>query len=153
MSMTSLVALDEGCFKLKNQIHQNGNRNPPHVKAKDAEQVAKVLKKIAKRKSTLITSVAMTYVMHKAPYVFPACGDRKVEHLTRNIETLGLVLDSKDFDEIEQAYSFDVGFPHNMLADGPQPARRPEDNILNKRLRRLDYLKGLQPIAPHVGDT
>ena len=152
MSMAPWGALGGGYFKPKDQVHQDGGRNLPHVKAKDAEQVAEVLDKIAKRKGTLITSVAMAYVMHKAPYVFPICGGRKVEHLKGNIEALSLQLDAADMEEIEQAYPFDVGFPHNMLSGGPNAARGPQDNILSKRLGSLDFVQGPQPIPPHVGD-
>ncbi|MES2481469.1 MAG: aldo/keto reductase, partial [Pseudomonadota bacterium] len=36
---------------------------------------------IAKKKNTQITSVALAYVMHKAPHVFPIVGGRTVGHL------------------------------------------------------------------------
>lgn len=120
----------------------------PHVKAKDAEQVSEVLEKIANWKGTLITSVALAYVMHKAPYVFPICGGRKVEHLKGNIEALGLQLSEKDMEEIEQAYPFDVGFPHNMLAGGPNATKGPQDNVISKRLGPIDYVQAPQPIPP-----
>ena len=148
MSLAPWGALGGGYFKPKDQIHNDGGRNLPHVKAAHAEQVTEVLEKIAQRKSTFVTSVALAYVMHKAPYVFPICGGRTVEHLKGNIEALGLVLDASDIEEIEQAYPFDVGFPHNMLAGGPNAARGPEDNILMKRLGYIDYVKTQQPIPP-----
>ena len=71
MSLAPWGALGGGYFKPKEQVGKDGGRNLPHVKAKDAEQVSEVLENIAKRKGTLITSVALAYVMHKAPYVFP----------------------------------------------------------------------------------
>lgn len=119
-----------------------------HVKSSHAEQVSDVLERIAKRKETLITSVALAYVMHKAPYVYPICGGRKVDHLKGNIEALGLQLGREDIEEIEQAYPFDVGFPHNMLAGGPNAAKGPEDNVVSKRLGHIDYVKAPQPIPP-----
>ena len=83
-------ALGGGYFKPKEQIGKDGGRNLPQLKATNAEQVSEVLEKIAKKKGTLITSVALAYVMHKAPYAFPTCGGRKVDHLKGNIEALGL---------------------------------------------------------------
>lgn len=118
------------------------------MKAKHAEQVSEVLEKIAKSKGTLITSVALAYVMHKAPYVFPIVGGRKVDHLKGNIEALGLQLSQKDMEEIEQAYDFDVGFPHNLLAGGPNAAKGPQDNVFSKRLGHIDYVQAPRPIPP-----
>ena len=59
MSMAPWGMLGGGHFKPKDQVHQQAGRNFSQVKAKDAEQVADVLDKIAKRKGTLITSVAI----------------------------------------------------------------------------------------------
>lgn len=148
MSLAPWGALGGGYFKPKEQIGNDGGRNLPTAKAKDAEQVSEVLEKIAKRKDTLITSVALAYVMHKSPYVFPICGGRKVDHLKGNIEALGLQLSEEDMQEIEQAYPFDVGFPHNMLAGGPNAAKGPGDHVLLKRLGQIDYVNGPQPIPP-----
>lgn len=113
-----------------------------------SKQVSEVLEKIAKRKGTLIASVALAYVMHKAPYVFPICGGRKVDHLKGNIEALGLQLSAEDMEEIEQAYPFDVGFPHNMLSGGPNAVKGSEDNVISKRRGHIDYVKAPQPIPP-----
>ncbi len=148
MSLAPWGALGSGYFKPKEQIGKDGGRNSTQMKAKHAEQVSEVLEKIAKSKGTLITSVALAYVMHKAPYVFPICGGRKVDHLKGNIEALGLQLSQKDMEEIEQAYDFDVGFPHNMLAGGPNAAKGPQDNVFSKRLGHIDYVQAPQPIPP-----
>jgi aryl-alcohol dehydrogenase-like predicted oxidoreductase len=150
MSLAPWGALGSGYFKPKELVHNDGGRNLTHIRSKPAEQVSEVLEKIAKRKNTLITSVALAYVMRKSPYVFPICGGRKVEHLKGNIEALGLQLDDADIEEIEGAYDFDVGFPHNMLSGGPNAAKGPGDNVMSKRLGHFDYVKGPQPIAPHV---
>ena len=93
-----------------------------NLKPKDAEQVAEVLNKIAKRKGTLITSVAMAYVMHKAPYVFPICGGRKIEHLKGHMEVLSLELDAAGLNEIEEAYPF--GFPTQHVIGRPECSSR-----------------------------
>lgn len=150
MSLAPWGALGSGYFKPKEQIHNDGGRNMTHIKSEATEQVSEVLETIAKRKNTLITSVALAYVMHKTPYVFPICGGRKVEHLKGNIEALGKQLDDADMDEIEGAYDFDIGFPHNMISGGPNAAKGPEDHDISKRLGHFDYVKGPQPIPPHV---
>lgn len=148
MSLAPWGALGGGYFKPKEQHGKDGGRNVHVTKAKNSEQVYEVLEEIAKRKDTLVTSVALAYVMHKAPYVFPICGGRKVEHLKSNIEALGLKLSEEDMREVEQAYPFDVGFPHNMLSGGPNAAKGPEDNVWLRRIGHVDYVKGPQPIPP-----
>ncbi|KAL8714059.1 MAG: hypothetical protein Q9225_006642 [Loekoesia sp. 1 TL-2023] len=77
--------------------------------------VSAALNKVAKAKGIVITGIALRYVMHKSPYVFPIVGGRKVEHLKSNIEALKIDLTDEEIDEIDQAVPFDVGFPMNML--------------------------------------
>ena len=80
-------------------------------------RIAAKLEEIANRKGkdTLITSIALAYVMHKAPYVFPIVGGRKVDHLKGNIDALSIKLSQEEIDEIDSAEPFDVGFPMNFL--------------------------------------
>ena len=53
---------------------------------KNAGQVSEVLEKIAERKHTTTTSVALAYVMHKASYVFPVCGGNKAGHIKTTLK-------------------------------------------------------------------
>ena len=148
MSLAPWGALGGGNFKPSEQRGKDGGRNRPPAKMQHTEQVFDVLDKIAKRKETLVTSVALAYVMHKAPYVFPICGGRKVDHLKGNIEALGLQLSEEDMTEIEQAYDFDIGFPHNFLAGGQNAIKGPEDSFLVQRLGNIDFVKAPRPIPP-----
>ena len=110
---------------------------------------AAVLEKIASRKSTLLTSVALAYVMHKAPYVFPIVGGRKVSHLKGNIDALGLELTEEDINEIEDAVPFDVGFPLNFLGMlNPKGAKGPADIFLTQLAGKYDFVEGQMPIRP-----
>ncbi|KAB8249353.1 hypothetical protein BDV35DRAFT_378228 [Aspergillus flavus] len=76
-------------------------------------------------RETDLTSIALAYVRHKAPYVFPVVGGRKVEHLRGNIAALDLSLSVEEMAQIEAAYPFDHGFPHTFLSgtlfDGSTP--------------------------------
>ncbi|EAU85789.2 aryl-alcohol dehydrogenase [Coprinopsis cinerea okayama7 len=65
-----------------------------------------------------ITSVAIAYVMHKAPYVFPIIGGRKVEHLMQNIEALELSLSDEQIQYLESILPFEIGFPGWMVGTG-----------------------------------
>lgn len=115
------------------------------------EQVSAVLEKIAHKRNTAITSVALAYVMHKAPYVFPIIGGRKVEHLKSNIEALGLRLSKGEIEEIEGAYPFELGFPHSFLAAANKMCKGPEDVGITKRSGHMDWVVGDKPILPHEG--
>ncbi|KAK5155431.1 hypothetical protein LTS14_005692 [Recurvomyces mirabilis] len=86
-----------------------GPQNPKY------ERMAVKLQELADKKNTLVTSIALAYVMHKAPYVFPIVGGRKVEHLKGNIEALAIELTTEEIDEIDDSEEFDVGFPMSFL--------------------------------------
>lgn len=53
--------------------------------------------------------------MHKAPYVFPIVGGRKVEHLLANIEALSIRLSAEQIAYIEGILPFDKGFPNSII--------------------------------------
>ncbi|KAF2686217.1 Aldo/keto reductase [Lentithecium fluviatile CBS 122367] len=116
------------------------------------DEVRGVLEGIAKEKGTGNASVALAYVMHKAPYVFPIVGGRKISHLTSNIEALGLRLSPDEIDKIDNAYGFEIGFPHDFVSRGNKMVLGPEDNAFNSRQGYFDYVvRAPRPIAPHQG--
>jgi hypothetical protein len=129
--------------KTKEQREQGGGRNIPSHATDAHIEISNVLEKIAGEKNTAITSIAMAYVMHKSPYVFPIVGGRKIEHLKANIEALNLNLSVKDIKEIEGAVSFDIGFPQKLLG-GPGGARGPRDVGLNNNLGHFDWVESLK---------
>lgn len=117
MGLCPWGALGGGNFKTDEARQKKDGRNMGQA-SEAAIKVSKVLEKIANKKSTQITSVALAYVMKKTPYVFPIVGGRTKEHLKSNIEALALELSQEDVDEIEGAVPFDIGFPQNFLAHG-----------------------------------
>lgn len=79
-------------------------------------EMSLALEKVAKEVGTPhITAVAIAYLMHKAPYVFPIVGGRKVEYLEANIDALRITLTPEHVKFLEGIIPFDVGFPHNFL--------------------------------------
>lgn len=131
-------ALGGGKFKTEEQRKGGEGRK---VEASENEiKVSEALEKIAKRKDTIITSVAMAYVMQKTPYVFPIIGGRKIDHLKGNIEALSIELSSEDIKEIEGAMSFNLGFPHNILW-GPEPRATDQSITLLKMGGTYDYVE------------
>ncbi|CAD6584564.1 MAG: hypothetical protein ASARMPRED_001803 [Alectoria sarmentosa] len=149
MGLAPWGSLGGGNFKTKKQREEmkgeGRNMGAPsenHIKLTDA------LEKIADRKSTAITSVALAYVMHKAPYVFPIVGGRKIEHLKGNIEALSLELSDDDMAEIDGAAPFDIGFPLNFLSQKPGGAKGPGDLWLMDMAGHFDYVEASKPIKP-----
>ncbi|KAF9046364.1 NADP-dependent oxidoreductase domain-containing protein [Panaeolus papilionaceus] len=61
---------------------------------------------------------AIAHLMHKAPFVFPIVGGRKVEHLHANLEALEISLSDEQIIYLESVVPFDPGFPNNMIGDG-----------------------------------
>jgi hypothetical protein len=113
MAITSWGSLGGGNYKTEEDRRLNEGRKS---EISDVDiKTSQALEKIAHRKSTAITSIALAYVMHKIPYVFPVIGGRKVEHLKGNIEALTIELTDEEVEEIESAVPFDLGFPHNFL--------------------------------------
>ncbi|KAF9555028.1 aryl-alcohol dehydrogenase [Agrocybe pediades] len=82
------------------------------------KKVCDVLEGVAKEVGTKhITAVAIAYVLHKTPYMFPIIGGRKVEHLQANIEALSIRLSDEQLKAIDGALVFDKGFPSNMMGE------------------------------------
>jgi Aldo/keto reductase family len=115
MALAPWGALGGGQFKTDEQRESQEGRKMGTGPSDRQIKVSKALEHIADRKGTIITSVALAYVMHKAPYVFPIVGGRKIEHLKGNIEALSLELSDEEIQEIDNAAPFDVGFPMNFL--------------------------------------
>ncbi|QSZ34208.1 hypothetical protein DSL72_005798 [Monilinia vaccinii-corymbosi] len=146
MGLVPWGALGAGHFKTEEQRKSNEGRKmwePTEASIK----ISKVLEKIANEKKTIITSVALAYVMRKANYVVPAIGGRKVEHLKGNIEALHLELSDDDIKQIEDANEFDVGFPMNFLG-GPGGVKGPGDVSWAKLAGITDHNQPFKPLPP-----
>jgi aryl-alcohol dehydrogenase-like predicted oxidoreductase len=155
MALAPWGAIGGGGFKTKAQREANetGGRKMQISVIGNEAKVSDVLEKIATSKSadTPITSVALAYVMHKSPYVFPIVGGRKKEHLKSNIEALGLRLTEEEIREIDNAYGFDMGFPHSFLSPLNAAMMGPEDNRFLNNFGHFDFVEAPKPIAPHEG--
>ena len=152
MALCPWGALGGGNFKTTEQREANDGRNMGPATAEQIK-LSEVLERIAKRKGSIITGIALAYVMHKTPYVFPICGGRKIEHLKGNIEALSVRLTPEDMDEIDAAVPFDLGFPHNFAISLAGPASLgheigPGDLWLAKMWGSTDFV---QPEAPIPG--
>ncbi|KAF2703587.1 Aldo/keto reductase [Pleomassaria siparia CBS 279.74] len=147
MALAPWGALGSGNFTVADK-EASGEKGRVHrPQSESQKKITTKLTEIAKTKNTQVTSVALAYVMHKAPYVFPIVGGRKVEHLKGNIEALGLVLSDEEMDSIDAAADFEVGFPMNFLFES-------FGNKYNTRMTASDI--GFMPFSgkldsvPHV---
>jgi hypothetical protein len=143
-------ALGGGRYKTEEQIAELKKRNeqtrvpfqaPPDGGEAD-RRITKVLDKIAKSRGEHIgiTGVALAYVMHKAPDVFPIVGGRKIQHLKENIAALTIRLTDEEIKEIEAAgQDFKMGFPHNFLGGGEHGASQAKDVGLLKLTGHYDF--------------
>ncbi|KAI0132674.1 aldo/keto reductase [Xylariales sp. AK1849] len=150
MGLAPWGALGGGHFKTEEQRQSKDGRA---VEATETDiKISKALEAVAKRKNTIITSVAQAYVTHKAPYVFPIVGGRTLDHLKQNIEALTLSLSEEDIQEIEKAVPFDLGFPHNFLW-GEKVPEHPGQVWLLGMGGTFDYVPHSKPISPSKSDA
>ncbi|KAI1265709.1 aldo/keto reductase [Xylariaceae sp. FL1019] len=138
-------ALGGGKFKNEEE-RQNAEGRSANPSDHDIK-ISNALEKVARRKGTIITSVALAYVMAKTPYVFPIVGGRTIDHLKANIEALNLSLSEDDIKEIEAAAPFDPGFPTNF-AYHDYPPKHPGNVWLLGMGGTTDYVAQPKAITP-----
>jgi len=106
-------------------------------------KVSQALEKVAGELGAKnITSVAIAYLMQKAPYVFPIVGGRKIEHMVANLEALEISLSDEQIKYLESIVPLDLGFPSNFIGNGT------EYSFLLTTSGNLDKVSVLQPIRP-----
>ena len=155
MALAPWGALGRGLFKTPEDYEKTKGEGRQASKPNEkSKAISAVLDKLAKEKGTAITSIVLAYVMHKAPYVFPIVGGRKVDHLKGNIEALGVELSDAEIDEIEAAVPFDVGFPMKMLfgfgTERPYSTRMTSKDVsLLVNAVHLDDVQKVRPPKPH----
>lgn len=136
-------SLGRGTFKTEEQRAKQTSEKEGRGSEAPSEQLKAVINSldiIAQRKNTTLTSIALAYVMHKAPYVFPIIGGRKVEQLKHNIEALAVELTSEDIKEIESVGTFDLGFPMNVIGTAMVPS------FLTDIAGKVEYVEERKPI-------
>jgi aryl-alcohol dehydrogenase-like predicted oxidoreductase len=156
MALLPYGTLGQGRFQTEVMFKER-EKNSPGRKKKPTQlekAVSKVMEEIATEKGTEITSIALAYVLQKAPYVFPLVGGRKVEHIKGNIEALQIQMTDEEIAKIEEAYPFNPGFPHTFLSgtlfgdegDRQEVPRGPGDVWLTNIMGTFDWVDGPKPI-------
>ena len=86
-------------------------------------------------------SVAIAYLLHKTPYVFPLVGGRKVEHLKQNVKALEISLSPEQMQRIEGAKPIELGFPYTHIVRTLMQLRVTSPELVNRgTVRRLQGL-------------
>ncbi|KAJ5558297.1 hypothetical protein N7535_008510 [Penicillium sp. DV-2018c] len=147
MGLAPWASLGGGAFKTtaeREEIAKSGSHPGRQTAATERDiAVSKVLEGIAEKRGTALTSVALAYVMRKAPYVVPIVGGRKVEHLLGNIEGLGLDLSDGEVEEIEGAYMF----------DGEGKEAHPGNSTFLNTVAKIDYPDLVRAVRPRKLDA
>ncbi|KAF1357011.1 norsolorinic acid reductase [Delphinella strobiligena] len=119
MAIAPWGPLGQGKFKTKEARGQDhdGSARASELSESDIK-ISDALEDVAKKHNATLHGVALAYVMHKTPNVFPIVGQRKIEHLKANIDALSIRLSQEDLEEIDQAVEFDPGFPMSMIFRG-----------------------------------
>ena len=137
-------------LKQKEEKEKDPGRAQIFPVSENEKKVIDKLEEMSKKKGVGMTSIALAYVMSKAPYVFPIVGGRKVSHLKGNIEALGLELSREEIAEIDQSAPFDRGFPSNLFMRGePRDVSgvlTGADNFGNQTYSTVDWVELPQPI-------
>ncbi|RDW67427.1 Sterigmatocystin biosynthesis dehydrogenase stcV [Aspergillus mulundensis] len=115
MAIAPWAPLGQGRFKAA-KARDAGDGSARASKMSEEEvRVSDALEKIAQGKGVSLHAIALAYILHKSPHVFPIIGQRKIEHLRANVEALSVRLSASELDDIDAASSFDVGFPMNFI--------------------------------------
>jgi aryl-alcohol dehydrogenase-like predicted oxidoreductase len=159
MGLAPYGVLGQGQFQTEAAFAEREKNNEGrkfYAKVGPTREVSRVLEKIANAKGGKgVTDIALAYVMHKAPYVFPIVGARKLEHIQGSLAALSISLTEGEIREIEDSYHFDHGFPHTFLSGTlfndeakPKQAEGPQDVFLLKPLGEFDWVEQPKPIKP-----
>lgn len=127
MALAPWDVLGGGHFQTKAAIEERkkkgeGLRNVFASEQTEAEaKTSAALEKVAAEHGVKsITTIALAYVLAKAPRVYPIVGGRKVEHLHDNIQALKIKLTTKQIEFLESASPFEIGFPNNFIGEDPR---------------------------------
>ncbi|KAH7925891.1 Aldo/keto reductase [Leucogyrophana mollusca] len=128
----------------RRQTGENGRTMfGPWERTEDEKKMSAALEKIAKEIGAKhVTAIAIAYLMHKTPYVFPIIGGRKVEQLLGNIEALEVKLTPEHIQYLDGIIPFDPGFPTSMIGDGSDAP------FLLKSAAYIDVMPAPKPISP-----
>ncbi|KGO58747.1 Aldo/keto reductase [Penicillium expansum] len=157
MALAPWDVLGSGHFQTAKQIEERkkageGLRNM--MGAGQTEEEARISEALAtvavEQGIESVTTIALAYVLSKAPNVFPLVGGRKIEHLHDNIKALSIRLTDKQIEFLEAATTFDIGFPGNFIGVDPS-LNGGQQGFLTGMAGRIDYVQASRAIGYEPG--
>ncbi|KXH42379.1 hypothetical protein CSAL01_11507 [Colletotrichum salicis] len=148
MGLCPWGVLNAGRFQTEEGFKEREKHNPgrQNTVSEHDKKVSKALERVANAKGASLPDVAVAYVMHKAPFVFPIVGGGKLGRIKNNIKELGLALTEEDIREIEGSHELDPGFPHTFLSGtslfggAPKGAYHPGNVWLTNLMGKFDWV-------------
>lgn len=121
----------------------------PATQSEDEARMSEALEKVAAEHGVeSVTTIALAYVLSKAPYVFPIIGGRKIEHLKDNIKALEIRLTEAQIEYLESIKPFDFGYPANY--NGEDPGITGKASGVLATTGPLAFVKYPSPIKPSL---
>lgn len=126
MAIAPWDSIGGGKFQSKRQLEARQKAGEslraigPAAQSEDEVRMSEALEKVASEHGVeSVTTIALAYVLSKAPYVFPVVGGRKIEHLQDNIRALDIRLTQAQIDFLESVKPLNGGYPADYI--GPDP--------------------------------
>ncbi|OJJ02650.1 hypothetical protein ASPVEDRAFT_42154 [Aspergillus versicolor CBS 583.65] len=126
MAIAPWDSIGGGKFQSKRQLEARQKAGEslraigPAAQSEDEVRMSEALEKVASEHGVeSVTTIALAYVLSKAPYVFPVIGGRKIEHLQDNIRALDIRLTQAQIDLLESVKPLNAGYPADYI--GPDP--------------------------------
>lgn len=127
MALAPWDVLGQGKFQTKKAVEERAKSGEGLRSMKGADQTEEEImtsealcKVAAEHGIESPTTIALAYVLAKAPHVFPIVGGRKIEHLQDNIKALSIKLTKAQIEYLESVKPFDVGFPNTFIGSDPK---------------------------------
>lgn len=121
----------------------------PATQSEDEARMSEALEKVAAEHGVeSVTTIALAYVLSKAPYVFPIIGGRNIEHLKDNIKALEIRLTEAQIEYLESIKPFDFGYPANYI--GEEPGITGKASGVLATTGPLAFVKYPSPIKPSL---
>ncbi|KIJ33590.1 hypothetical protein M422DRAFT_264350 [Sphaerobolus stellatus SS14] len=113
------IRTDEEEERRKKRGETGDTRGFQWIRTPDQVKLSHKLEEIAKEVGAKhITAVALAYVLHKTPYVYPIMGVSNVEQLEANLKALDISLTPEHIKAMESVLPFEPGFPHDIIGNG-----------------------------------
>jgi len=136
--------------QLEERLKQGGDlRFGQNELTEDEKKMSAALEKVANEigDHVSLANVAIAYVLHKQPYVFPIIGGKKVSHLKENIKALTIHLTQSQIECLESAVKFEIGWPLDILGGNPAYTNDGRTrNFVHNNTSKVQWVKAPQPI-------